>query len=182
MKKNILSIVVILLIGNVSFPQSLISDKFESEISDCFYKKYDSLGIDLKSELLLFEKYLIGTNQLKDNSGESYIEIFKEVVKINNIPLLIDLNKCGIKKNTPKNFHLFSECFRSKMNDENLKNSESKLKGIYNVIKQSPKNTENVLSNFAKGILNVLDKNDFEKEFYRIWALNTFYFTADVTN
>ena len=172
---------MILLIKNICYSQSLKSDKFESEILNCLYEKYDSIDVNLKSELFKSEKYLIDTKQLKDNSGESYIKIFKEVSKINNIPLLINLDKCVIKKHSPENFHLFAKCFHSKKNNKELNNSYSKLKRIYTVLENKPNNIDNSISELAKGVLNVLDSNDFEKEFYRIWALNTFYFTADVT-
>lgn len=180
MKKNTLILILFFLSSNFSFSQSQETYKFESEVLNCIYQKYDSIGLDLKSELMRFENYLIETKQLNNKSGESYIEIFKKIVKLNNIPVLLDLEKFRIKNNTPENYPLFAKCFHSKKNDKDLKNSESKLKEIYNIIENQSKNTENILSEFAKQILNVLDSKDFENEFYRIWALNTFYFTADI--
>ncbi|WP_299677050.1 hypothetical protein [uncultured Tenacibaculum sp.] len=181
MKNKILSTLIIFLFNYLSFSQSLNSDQFESEISNCYYQKYNAIVIDLKHELLQFEKYLIKTGQLKDSSGESYIEIFKKIVKLNNVPFLIDLNKYDIKNNTPENYPLFTKCFHSKINDKNLKNSGSKLNDIFSVMKKVSKNPENSLSEFAKGILTVLNAEDFEKEFFKIWALNTFYFTSDLS-
>lgn len=180
--KKIGLLIVVFLTTNYSFSQDLKLDDFESQILDCIYLKYDSIGLNFKLELLKFEDYLIETNQLKDNSGKSYTEIFKKIKTENKIPLFIDLKEFTIDKNNTNNFHFFSKCFYSKINNEKLKKSNSKIKSIYNLMKSNSTFANDSLSNFAKGLLMILNENDLEEEFYRIWALNTFYFTADVIN
>ncbi|WP_157730072.1 T9SS type A sorting domain-containing protein [Tenacibaculum jejuense] len=93
MKKSVVLLCILFLCNHSHYSQSVKSDKFESEISDCIYKNYNALGLDLKSELLLFEQYLIDTEQLNDSHFQVY-NVTGQIVlenKIENNNTLLDI-------------------------------------------------------------------------------------------
>ena len=153
-------------------------DDFETEICQCVYSKYDSIGIDLKDELLKYEQHLIDNKFLTDKTGQSYIKIFKTIANQNDNPITTDYS---IDNLTPQTFILFSKCFYSKKDDPKLSTSNSKIKKLY-IVYDSIATLGNINPSIvATALLTVLDANDFEKEFYRIYALHTFYFTSKPT-
>lgn len=175
MKRQFFLIILFLFIISISYSQKSKLDKFESEILNCIYQSYDSIEIDLKTELLNFEKYLIESGQLTDNTGKSYIHIFKSIEKNNKVPLVSSFE---INNLTPENFQLFSKCFYSKKNDAELNDRESKIKEIYEIFQSNAQQLD--LSTISEELLKILNEKDFENEFYRIYALHTFYFIADI--
>jgi len=150
-------------------------DKFENQICDCVDSSYDSIGVDFKQELLDFEKHLIETDQLENSDGESYYKIFKTIVAKGDIPIKTDYS---IDKFTPDNFVIYAKCFYSQFDNPKLEDSDSKLKDLYRDFKRLSGSGNINPKSAAEVIINVLDADDFEKELYKFYALNTFYYTA----
>ena len=147
-------------------------DKFESEVCDCITLGYDSVGFEFETELLKFEKHIIDEGYLKDASGESYVRIIGEIAQLNDNPITTDYEIKGLDYT---NFSIFKNCFYLKTSDSLFLNSYSKLKDVYNVLNnnQTPE-----MGPIATDLLKVLDANDFEKKIYKMYALNTLYFTS----
>lgn len=170
MKKITLVIGILLLILSC---KSLVEQnkQIESEICNCINEKFDSLGIDIKSESLKFEQYLVDNKQLIDISGKSYIKVFEIAAKENRFPLESNFVIENLKINT---FVFFKKCFASRK-DKSKKIKILKfiaaLDSIYETRSVGP-------SKLANTILNNLDSSDFEKEIYKTYALNIFYHSA----
>lgn len=59
--------------------------KVEKQLFECLVSSSEILGIDLKKELFDFENHLIEIGILKDNSGNSYYQIYKHIEKEGDI-------------------------------------------------------------------------------------------------
>lgn len=151
-------------------------DEFESAICQCVYDKYDSVGIDLKKELLLFEKHLVDNEFLIDTTGHGYIQAYKVIAKEDDIPVVADYTINGL---IPQDFVHYRKCFYSLKGDSALKRSESKVQELYRIFDTTTVFEDSLLSRISLGLLKVLDADDFEKDFYKMYALHTFYFTAN---
>ena len=158
-------------------------DVFEVEICQCIYDKYDSIGIDLKSGLLKYEQYLVDHNFLSDTTGQSYIQVFRTIIRENDIPSIQE-NNMPTSTNYPDNIFtqetsvLFSKCFYSKRGDSNLERSNSKIKELYSAFDNISASAFISPSKVSDALLTVLDAKDFSKEIYKMYALHTFYMTA----
>jgi len=158
------------------FSQELRMDIFEQSVCDCIEQKFDSIGIDINSELLKFEEYLIEKGQLKDSSGKSYYKIFQETAKNGSIPICADYPIDGL---TIKNFALYSRCFHGLKNNEQLLDSDSKLNALYEAFTNLANRGNFYASSIAKEITKILKPKEFEKDIYRFYALHTFYYSAN---
>jgi len=144
----------------------------EKEICRCIDYKYDSLGMDFKGELLQYEQHLVEKELLADTTGQSYVRIFQAAAKENKIPVATNYSIDGLTVNT---FGHFVQCLYANRDDRGRRNSGSKINGLFRV-SDSINATGNVTpAILAEAMLTVLDAADFEKDFYRMYALSMFY-------
>lgn len=165
--------VLLLAIFLTSFLSSIAQGKFETQITDSIYKNFNDIGIDLKTELLNYEDHLLKSNQLSDNSGESYLNVFKQMAEDGIFPIQGDYE---IKKLNSITYRLFTKGFYSVINNDEFQKSKSKVKKLQDEFRQFVLKGSVSLQGVAGIIVKVLNENDFEREIFRMYALHTFYF------
>ena len=154
-------------------------DQFEKSILDCIYHVHDSMGIDLKSELLAFERNLVDNDQLADSTGLSYVKIIEQIVENNASPIISDYS---IESLNARTLLAFGKCFNSKRDDPNIAGSNSNIELIYNA-HDSILTSDNVKpSVLSQALLSILEADDFNNEFYKIYALYVLYVASNAQN
>jgi hypothetical protein len=175
LKRNIQNIILINFLILLPFLHVAGQNDIEDSICNCIYKSFDSIGVNFKSLLFDYEKYLIETNQIPDSSGESYLNLYEAVIKEGCFPIESDYY---IKSFTHENYVLFARCFYSPITTPELQESDSKIKILFEKFSKIHVSGNEDPKMIAEIILNTLNESDFEKEIYRIYALHTIYHTT----
>ncbi|WP_281987639.1 hypothetical protein [Aquimarina aggregata] len=166
-------LVILLLFSILSYSQ----DKYIEEASlECIYEAYFETNVDIKRELIDYEKFLIKHKFLNDNTGKSYIIFLKKVYKIKAVPatrpdslfwkivkskfLNNDRKDCILKKLMVRGH------FKSIANIEN-----SKVYKVINKLDSRPEDSQDVFKHFAHNILTTLNEKDLEKPYYKTMIL-----------
>jgi len=153
-----------------------IRDGLEAKICQCIYNKHDSIGIDIKKELLKYEQHLIENACLIDTTGKSYIQVFEVIARENASPFNTDYSIDGLSLQSIVGY---GECFYSQKESPELAHSNSKMKELYSSYDSIASSGDISPSKIALILITVLDASDFDKELFRIHALHTFYFTTN---
>ncbi len=144
----------------------------DNDIMNCIIEVYKNEGVNITQTLDNFEKFLIEEKLLKDNSGESYLSIYKKISIENKVNISADdFDDEGLLEKSPGDF---LNCYQTRI-PEILK-SESPLKKLYtyfqnNSIEMSP-------GNVSKKILELLQPADFKNDVVRYYSLFTFLKTS----
>ncbi len=163
MKKLLLSMFCIFSLSIV-FSQN---ERIEIKLQNCTYEQIPNNGKELKDEIYEFENYLIKKNILSDGAGKSYIHLFKQIEKENDVQF--DYNYSftdSIQKIIISDIYKQMDCQVELINSESYLNTKvHKLISVMDSIKISG---DMMPANIASGILSVLDEKDFELEYYKI--------------
>lgn len=153
--------------------------KIENKIHKCIIDNFSSKNIDIIKLVREYEEYLVNNNVLKSKKGEAYVEFFKLIIEKNDIPK-IQMNDKFIELYSINPNDLYSiDCLKNIKieNIEEFNSSKySKLIDKMNNLKElSP-------SNVAKIILNNLNSQDFENEYYKTITLITIVKMSEVSS
>ena len=144
--------------------------KFENQMFECLASSLAIAGIDLKKELYLFENHLIENGILKDNSGNSYYDIYKQIEFYNDVKCkfnysFLDTIQSQLSDlDTINVMHL--DCF-----DMNTAYKKSKQYLLDNALESLAENNILNPSTIAKTITNILSPKDFEQDYYKMTLL-----------
>lgn len=149
----------------------------ENQLQNCLYESFSDRGKSIKREINEFEIFLIDKNILEDSSGKSYIEIYRKIIEIDDISFDFNYSfKDSIQNSQAFNMDKIIDCQTKLLNSSKFNNSKPyKLKIVLDSLNESGNISPSIVS---KGILSVLDKEDFELEYYKFKAL----IMLDVTN
>lgn len=148
----------------------------EQALCDCIYTAYANSGVDLKAELDTLEKHWIKEGQLADSSGESYMRIYEAIRDSGDNPIRNTLDRPSLNNSS---FRKFTNCFNSPKLDSMLRESESKIPALRQAYDSLYQTGMMDMPHVVEAMLTVLEPSDFETEFYRLYALLTFYYTAN---
>ena len=81
MKSKILYIIPLILLSISCNEKSVQLDDI---ILECYDSKYQNEGFDIKTIIDDYEKILVNDGVLKDNSGQSYLEVYQRIVTNKN--------------------------------------------------------------------------------------------------
>jgi len=138
--------------------------RVEDKLMNCIYQNYEDNGTKFKKALTEFEQLLINEKILKDSSGESYVAIFEKIVEENDFnynPSKSFLDKI-IDIGMPQS-ESFIKCQSELKESEFIKSNE--LQKVFDSLKESDNFSP---STVAKGILTVLNSEDFELDYYKM--------------
>lgn len=156
---------------NLCFSQKL---RVENKLTNCWYNSFGSDALKVKDFINDYEQLLIKEQILEDNTPKSYINILNVVANGKNY------------KKPSKSFHAeiekmnlsiegFNEC-ESTVTKDSLKYNVKRLQR-YEMVFDSIMNIDGYTrTDLAKGILSVLDKEDFDLEYYRVRTFLIFDF------
>ena len=165
MKKNVIFIVLIFsyLISNSQ------ERKIEKIFSECYFKTMPENGKQVKKYYKSYESLLISNGLLKNNSGESYYELFKKIL-------------IGKLTDSKTNYSLIDSI--NGLNYSNLIHSNKKCTDKIKLLKEYKKSNSYIFEKRMDSIkrnsdpekafeviLNTLDYRDFEIEFYKLRVL-----------
>lgn len=148
----------------ISFSQS---ERIEIKLQNCTYEQIPDNGKELKDEIKEFEAYLVKKKILDDNTGKSYINLYKKIEKENEVQF--DYNYSftdSIQKIIITDVHKQMNCQVDLINSEDYTNTKVyKLQVVIDSIKIAGAINP---SNIAGGVLSVLDEKDFKLDYYKI--------------
>jgi len=142
------------------------TERVETKIFNCINQSFPNNGNDFNKTILQFENELIEQHILKDRTGKSYREIYKQIYSETEIefkPSKVFTD--SIRSVNKYYFQIFLDCEGKYMNTENYINSKTnKLKTALESLNKSGKFEPKII---AKVILSNLDNNDFELDYYK---------------
>ncbi len=160
--------------------------KVEKQLFECLVTSAKAVGIDLKKELTDFENNLIVNKVLKDKSGESYYQIYKQIEKEGDINFSFNyslLDTIMLHSDTIGLHEIQTDCseyFSKILNSKDYKNS--KLYSL-NLAMDAIKETGDInVTTIASTITDVLSPKDFEQDYYKMTVMLTLIATQDVTS
>lgn len=153
--------------------------KIENKIHKCIIDNFSSKNIDIIKLVREYEEYLVNNNVLKSKKGEAYVEFYKLIIEKNVIPK-IQMNDKFIELYSINPNDLYSiDCLKNIKNEniEEFNSSKySKLIDEMNILKELS------TSNVAKIILNNLNLQDFENEYYKTITLISIVKMSEVSS
>ncbi|WP_417800603.1 ExbD/TolR family protein [Tenacibaculum sp.] len=138
--------------------------RVEDKLMNCIYQNYEDNGTKFKKALTGFEQLLINEKILKDSSGKSYVAIFEKIIEENDFnynPSKSFLDKI-IDIGMPQ-LESFIKCQSELKESKFIKSNE--LQKVFDSLKKSDNFSP---STVAKGILTVLNSEDFELDYYKM--------------
>jgi len=160
--------------------------KIENQLLKCLVSSANTFGIDLKKEFNEFENYLVDNKVLKDKSGDSYYQIYKQIEKDGDISFSFNyslLDTIRLHSDSTGLQGIQTDCsnyFEKILNSKDYK--KSKLYTL-NLAMDSIKKTGNInVSEIAKTITRILTPKDFEQDYYKMTAMLTLIATQDVSS
>ncbi|MFB6320800.1 hypothetical protein [Saccharicrinis sp. FJH54] len=179
MKKQILFILNIF-IFNFCNAQNY---RAENKLWNCLNETFQEYNLNLQNELENFEKDLIQSGILKDNSGESYYNIFEQIKSLENINLEFEYSLLDTLKAHSDTFNLNSTLPKCLLSIEDFKSKKyyqkSKLFELNIVLNTFKDSTYISLSNIANVICKILSPEDFEHKYYKMTTLMLLATTRD---
>lgn len=149
--------------------------KIEKQLFECLVSSAKTAGIDLKKELTDFENNLIASKVLKDKSGESYYQIYKQIEKEGDINFyfnysLLDTISFHSSSNDLEDFQKdCSEYFEKIISSKDYK--KSKLYTLNHAMDSMQIAGNFNISEIAKIITRVLAPKDFDQDYYKMTTL-----------
>lgn len=160
--------------------------KIENQLLECLVSSAKTFGIDLKKEFNEFENYLVDSKVLKDKSGDSYYQIYKQIEKDGDVSFSFNyslLDTIRLHSDSTDLQGIQTDCsnyFENILNSKDYK--KSKLYKL-NLAMDSIKKAGNInVSEIAKTITKVLTPKDFEQDYYKMTVMLTLIATQDVSS
>lgn len=160
---------------------SCAQEKRAEEIyQDCLYNSLSDNGEALKRFTKDFEQHLIEIKILKDNSPQSYYNIYKSIANGKRYPYyykysyIDSINSIERYKIKPYN----EECLKHVNSLWVFKNS--KMAKIHKVVKPFAESKTHRFSELISEILPIMEVKDFELDYYKHKTFMYLYFSDDV--
>jgi hypothetical protein len=166
-----IAIILFFITGLISCVQE--NDRIETILLDCLESSYNEIEVDLNRELDILEKYLIDKGALKSSAGQSYYDIYKQVVEINDIPNELDIDKFENLLKLRPNEYYSNICLQSLTEIDSDEIKKSKYYQLTLKMQEFESTEETSPSTVANAIISVLSPADFDKPYYRAMALLT---------
>ncbi|WP_152538617.1 hypothetical protein [Aquimarina macrocephali] len=151
-------------------------DNYIENVSlNCIYEAFNAKNIDIKKELEAYETFLIKNSFLNDNSGKSYINFFKKMKEINNIPATrpdsLFLKIVNVFRNSYS-----KECVTQKIIKEGRFKSlydfrNTKVYKMEEERKKIKEYTHTLFKDYANLYLTMLDESDYQKQYFKTTIL-----------
>ncbi|WP_299685695.1 biopolymer transporter ExbD [uncultured Dokdonia sp.] len=155
---------ILFVLGSLFISCQKQSERVEYKLINCIYETYDDQGTQYKKAFFDFEQSLITEKILEDTSGKSYKALFEKMATENTFsqwPSSSFMNKIAAI-DVKQNVESYQNCIAA-LGDL----SQSKLQSVMNIINQS--NTDEFTpAKLATKMLEVLDEEDFELEYYKM--------------
>ncbi len=163
---------IILIFSIVSCNTS--KDRIEVKLMDCIYSNYMDEGALFKQAMLDHEQYLITTGILKDATGDSYIKAFKKISIENtfNISETFAAGTSRLELNRESKESLFIECRKSMLNINISSLEKGNKLGAITALMGTNGNVD--ISSVANEVLELLNEDDFELNYYKLNAFLIF--------
>lgn len=164
------NILKILLLSILAYGCNANDNPVEDELYNCLVQEYKSKGVDIATFLDSMENHYIRKGILKDNSGKSKFDFYKQIANSGEVPIM---DQYDIADSVAK-IDFFQKEIESCLNGKDfdsitLTNSPySRLMEDFKTVKEiNPKNA-------AICHVNVLSASDFEHPYFRAHMLITY--------
>ena len=140
----------------------------------CIYTSYEDNGEALKTLISNYEEFLIDENIINDGSGKSYRQFLIEIAsneEIKKIPSIF--LKDQLQFIAPADTQALSECEASVMSDT-LAFNNSKFKRLQAAMDKHISSRDLQPALMAQDIVDILDDDDFESDFYKFRVMLLF--------
>ena len=151
----------------------------EEKLYACMIEKFDSAGVNLKSEILNFESYLINKGILKGSAGKDYVDFFCKAVKENNIPSAIDVDSSIVLTRIPIQDYYLPKCIENLKNIDSVLIINSKFYKLQLALINQFNKTGYEPDSLISAMLSVLDSAAFKNKYYKTLALLLILYTSD---
>jgi len=173
-----ITIIVFLLAGLTSCGQK--KDKIETVLLNCLESSYNEIEVELNRELDELEKYLIDKGTLNSSAGQSYYDLYKQVVEINDIPNELNIDKFENLIKLKPNEYYSNICLQSLTKIDSSEITASKYYQLTLKMQEVASKGEISPSSIANAIISVLTPSDFDNPYYRAIALLTIANTSNI--
>ena len=172
----------LLIFGLILFINGCAQNDYQVEdfLYNCLNDKFKSENINLKSEILDFEKYLIDNKYLKGKSGQDYVDFFTLIEKLNDIPAEIEPDKFERLSKIPMSEYYSANCIDKLTQFDSMVIRNSKYMELQIALKNQDYSNGFEPSIIAKGILESLTFKDFEHLYYKTISLLMIVFTSNI--
>jgi len=176
-KKTFLLFQLFILPFSVIFSQNKNICEETNPFLHCIYDKYDSIEIDIKNEMYFFEKYLINSAQLKDSTGQSYIDIFKIISNTDSFPIT---SNYFIKNFKVQYYDIIDQCRFNIYSHQDFDSLRFQKSINFSEALDSIKNTNDLKPSIvADCFLSNFDESDFSNSTFKFLTLYNFYFITN---
>lgn len=172
----------LLIFGLILFINGCAQNDYQIEdfLYNCLNDKFESENINLKSEILDFEKYLIDKKYLNGKSGQDYVDFFTLIEKLNDIPAEIEPDRFERLSKIPISDYYSPSCIDKLSQFDSTVLRNSKYMGLQIVLKNQDYSNGLEPSIIAKGILESLAPKDFEHPYYKTISLLMIVYTSNI--
>ncbi len=155
---------IIILIGTVLLIIGCVRNnydyKLENDILECFYQHHEDKNINVKSSIDKIENTLIKHNILTDKTGESYIDIIKQIrdkdeFEISDSNLIAEIESI---KYIPPGVKCYDTTY---IKYDSVELANSKFKNIIGIFEAIQSHGDFSPKLIAEEILKVFDESDF---------------------
>lgn len=142
-------------------------ERVENKLMHCTYSAFPDQGESLKTAINNYEQLLIFEGVLQDASGQSYRNILEQIAN-NESPESIPSRFFGseLENTLPSNMEQSEACYQDLLNNADY--YDSKFARIERAMKAAMEAKNIYPSLLAKNILEILDADDFELDFYKL--------------
>lgn len=142
----------------------------EDELYNCLMQKYERKGIDITVFLDSLESHFIKNGILKDNSGASKLEFYKNLANGGEVPIMEEYEISDSVARIKFAEQEIESCIKNKGFDSSTLNSSVyyRLKAEFKTVKEMN------LRDAAMCHVNVLTARDFEHPFFRARMLSSY--------
>ena len=172
----------LLIFGLILFINGCAQNEYQVEdfLYNCLIDKFDSEDIDLKSEIIDFEKYLIDKKYLNGKSGQDYVDFFTLIGKLNDIPSEIEPDRFERLSKIPISDYYSPSCIDKLSLFDSTVLRNSKYMALHTALKNQDYSNGLEPSIIARGILESLTTKDFERPYYKTISLLMIVFTSNI--
>lgn len=151
----------------------------ENIVYHCLKEAYKNQGVDLMQEVKALETYLIETQDMIDSSGNSYLQLYRNIAATKNVSIFIApslTKRLHQAKPTSGESNL---CLDSLQHISPVVKNNSKYYQLRNEYQRQILNDNLNIGSIASTILEVLNTEDFKHPYYRAWCMLTLSYAAN---
>lgn len=168
-----INFIVIILFGLIGCSTQKKDNLIEMKLYDCVKKQYYEQNINIEEVLIKIEEIAIESKNLKDNSPESYYQMFKSFSETNKFPLTNEgdfFQELSELENFPVNMN----CSNTDMILDSVEFTNSKInKFSIRLAKEIRVSTEKKsLPNIGMVIIDIYEVDDFKNDYIKYSLLS----------